>query len=131
MTSFSKKTTSNWQDVVNLIVGLLLIISPWVLSFAGIQVALWNAVIFGIVIALLALSTLLRFKDWEEWVDMVVGVWLIISPWVLGFAATTATATAVGGAAVATWTFVVFGVVTIILAAWALSHHHGGGARTA
>ncbi|TKB76767.1 MAG: hypothetical protein E5W81_14995, partial [Mesorhizobium sp.] len=27
---------------------------------------------------------------WEEWVNLVVGLWVLASPWVLGFQATTA-----------------------------------------
>jgi uncharacterized membrane protein HdeD (DUF308 family) len=29
----------------------------------------------------------LQFAEWEEWVALVVGVLVVIAPWVLGFAA--------------------------------------------
>jgi hypothetical protein len=49
--------------------------------------AAWNAWIVGIVIAALALATLTVFSEWEEWANMVIGIWLVIAPWILDFAA--------------------------------------------
>jgi SPW repeat-containing protein len=43
-----------------------------------------NAWIFGIIIALLALSAIFAYQRWEEWMTAAIGVWVFISPWVLG-----------------------------------------------
>ncbi len=52
-----------WNSWVNLIVGILLIISPFVLGFSGNITATWTAVIAGIVVALVSvLPGLLRVK---------------------------------------------------------------------
>jgi hypothetical protein len=40
----------------------------------------------------------------------VLGLWLIISPWALGFS------TSVG----ATWTHVTLGIIAVVISAWAL-----------
>ena len=40
----------------------------------------------GIAIGIFALWHLYAPKAWEEWTNLVLGVWLIISPWALGFA---------------------------------------------
>ena len=32
-----------------------------------------------------------RVYVWEEWLNLIVGTWVLVSPWVLGFAGTTAT----------------------------------------
>ena len=85
-----------------------------ILGFAPETVAMWNAVLIGLVIAAAALSALVDFHKWEEWADMAFGLWLLVSPWVLGFAATLA---------VATWNFVLVGILTIALAAWSLRAH--------
>ncbi|MEI2808381.1 MULTISPECIES: SPW repeat protein [Paracoccaceae] len=119
MTDFWKKATDNWQDSVNLILGLWLIVSPWVLGFAGLETAMWNAVVFGLVIAAMALAALTTFRDWEEWIDMAIGAWLTISPWVLGFA------TGAEGSAL-TGNFVVAGLLVLALSAWSLVGHHRG-----
>lgn len=119
MTNFMKKLTDNWQDSVNLILGLWLIISPWVLGFTGIGAAMWNAVVFGVVIAAMALAALTTFRDWEEWVDVLIGAWLAISPWVLGFAIGTEGSALTGN-------FVVAGLLVLALSAWSLVGHHPG-----
>jgi hypothetical protein len=53
-------------------------------------------------IAVISLAAIVAFSNWEEWANVVLGMWLIVSPWVLGFTHTTAMHLSVGvGAAVA------------------------------
>lgn len=118
MSNFGKKLGQNWQDVICLILGLWLIASPWVLGFTAIQFAMWNAVVFGAVIVVMTLAELARFHDWEEWSDMVVGGWLAISPWALGFVAE-------GGSRAATGNFLIVGLLVLVMAGWSLVGHRG------
>ena len=61
-----------------------------------------NAYISGIAIAVLAIAALAAFAVWEEWLNLIVGLWVLVAPWVLGFQGTTAmTVHAITGAAVA------------------------------
>ncbi len=119
MTNYSKRLSDSWQDTVALIFGLWLIASPWALGFTGISAAMWNAVIFGGLIVLMALMALVDFHEWEEWADMAIGLWLIVSPWALTFAATGRGLPADA----ATWNFVVLGLLTMGLAIWSLMAH--------
>lgn len=119
MSSFGKKLTDNWQDVVCLILGLWLVVSPWALGFTAIQFAVWNAVVLGVVIVLMTLAELVEFHDWEEWTDMVIGGWLAISPWALGFTAEA------GGSRIATGNFLIVGLLVLAMAAWSLVGHRG------
>ena len=101
-------------DWVNLVLAILLVISPWVLAFST-GIAMYNAVIVGLVIGLVAIGALVAFAQWEEWVNLILGAWAIISPFVLGFAAVT----------VAMWTHVLIGLVVAVLAAvelWSVTH---------
>ena len=76
-------------DVANLVLGAILFIAPWLFAFdAGLSSQ--NAIISGIVIAALSIAALTNFAIWEEWLNLIVGLWVIVSPWVLGFQATTA-----------------------------------------
>ncbi len=43
-----------WQGWFNLILGLWLIVSPWLLGFSTVAAAMWNSVIVGIVVAALS-----------------------------------------------------------------------------
>lgn len=119
MTSFSKRLSDNWQDAVALILGVVLIASPWIMGFAGVSVAMWNAVLLGALIVLMAVMAIVNFHEWEEWADIAIGLWLVVSPWALGFA----TAYEVGPTGAATWTFVVLGALTLAMAAWSLMAH--------
>jgi len=98
------------QDWVNLILAVLLFISPWVVGFTGETTPAWNAWIVAVVLGVLTIAALSAFAEWEEWVNGVLGVWLIVAPWVLGFAASVN----------AMWTHVVLGVLTVAMSGWAL-----------
>ena len=94
-------TNAKLCDVANLILGALLFVAPWIYGFDAGTVST-NAHITGTAIAILAMAALAAFAVWEEWLNLVVGLWALVSPWVLGFQGTTAmTAHVVIGAAVA------------------------------
>jgi hypothetical protein len=82
-------TNARYCDVANLILGAFLFVSPWIFGFSGSTPAAENANIVGIVIAVLAVAALAAFAVWEEWLNLIVGLWTLVSPWVLGFQATT------------------------------------------
>lgn len=110
--------SDRWRNWVMLVLGAWLFLTPWIFGFTvgapvegattGFSTAAWNAWIVGVVIAALALWAALRFAEWHDWVNGVLGVWLVVSPWILGFAALTA----------AVWNHVIVGLVVVILAAW-------------
>ncbi|HWD23440.1 MAG TPA: SPW repeat protein [Burkholderiales bacterium] len=101
----------HWQDPVNLVIGLWMIASPWLLAFQAETRPTWNAVILGVVIAAVALYAMFRVFAWQEWANAVFGAWLVISPWVLGFT----------GLYAAMVNAVVAGAVVLALAIWALA----------
>jgi hypothetical protein len=82
-------TNPRLYDVANLILGAILFFSPWIFAYpAGLQTQ--NAVITGIAIVVLSIAALAAFAVWEEWLNLIVGLWAIVSPWVLGFQGSTA-----------------------------------------
>ena len=66
-------SVKHWQDPVNLILGLWLIASPWILEYQAETYALWSAVCLGVLIAATAVAALFRVKAWEEWANLVLG----------------------------------------------------------
>jgi len=76
-------------DIYNLILAAFVFVSPWLLSYVR-DAAIENAWITGAVGVALTLAALLLFAEWEEWALGAVALWLIVSPWVLGFAHTRA-----------------------------------------
>jgi hypothetical protein len=77
-------------DVYNLVLAAFLLISPWLFARANATAAM-DLRLSGAAIAAISLAAMLAFSNWEEWANLLLGVWLIVSPWVLGFAHTRAT----------------------------------------
>ncbi|WP_187264264.1 SPW repeat protein [Pontibacter beigongshangensis] len=84
---------TRFHGILDYIVGLLLIASPWLFNFAAGGAETWVPVIIGIVVLLQTIMT-----DFEVGVirkipmqthlmmDFGIGVILAISPWLFGFA---------------------------------------------
>lgn len=108
--------TARWQDVANLVLGVWLFLSPWILGFTDIGNASINAWIFGVVVAVLALLAIFAYQQWEEWLAAAIGVWLFVSPWVLGVAAN----------ANILWNSLIVGALLVILALWSAQLEHPG-----
>jgi hypothetical protein len=106
-------------DVLNLVLGAFLFFSPWIFGFAS-GAPTQNAVVSGIVIAVLSIAALAAFTVWEEWLNLILGLWVLVSPWVLAFAGTTAAAVAV-----------VVGILVAVIAAIELWMMYRAGGLTA
>jgi succinate dehydrogenase/fumarate reductase cytochrome b subunit len=105
------KQIKHWQDAVNAVLGVWLVLSPWAVGYSGDTMATANAVVVGVALIAVALGAMLVPHAWEEWSEAVLGLWLIASPWVLGFSGAINTMRV----AVAT------GVVIALLALWTLA----------
>jgi hypothetical protein len=73
-----------WQDWVMLILGAWVFFSPfWMPAYASRgDTAAWNAYIFGAIAFFLAWGALATKQLWEEWLNLLIGIWLIIAPFV-------------------------------------------------
>ena len=71
-------------DVANLILGMILFFSPWLFDLSnGVQ---WQAAsTIGILIAVLSIAALAASAVWEEWLNLIAELTLIVSSWLLGF----------------------------------------------
>ncbi|MDB5903647.1 MAG: repeat protein [Betaproteobacteria bacterium] len=99
-----------WQDWANLVLGAWFFVSPWVLDHGGTTAAL-NAHVMGAAIVVFALIAAYMPKAWEEMINTLLGVWLVLSPFVLGFAASK----------VAALHTVVVGILATAFAVWAMA----------
>jgi hypothetical protein len=67
-----------WEDWTSWALGIWLLLSPWALWFEKDAPAMHNAVAVGLLIILVELLELSFFRDWEEWINVALGAWLII-----------------------------------------------------
>jgi hypothetical protein len=93
-------------DVINLVLGAWLFLTPWIFGFVPNTAASWNAWLSGVAIGVVALAALLAFAEWEEWINLLLGVWVAVSAWAVGFAVH----------ATATWVHVVTGIIVAVVA---------------
>lgn len=100
-----------WEDWVGIALGAWMLVSPWVLGFSDHSVATFNALIMGTILVLEELLELGVHETSEEWIDLVAGLWLMVSPSVLGFSSLT----------LASVNTITVGLLTVLFAAWAMS----------
>jgi hypothetical protein len=89
-------------DVYNVLAATVLFASPWLfgLTNGAAELDFW---LCGAAIIAISLLSMGAYANWEEWLNLVLGLWLIASPWVLGFAHIRAMHFSVGVGAVVTF----------------------------
>ncbi|MCP3441702.1 SPW repeat protein [Bradyrhizobium sp. CCGUVB14] len=99
-------------DVYNLFLAAVLFVSPWLFKLTNSQgkIDLW---VTSAIIVVLSLAAIIAYRDWEEWINVLMGVWLIASPWLLGFPHTRAMHLSIG-----------FGIAIVLLALLDLFLHY-------
>ena len=101
-------TWKRWQDWAEVVLGILLIISPFAFSSLAVPSAEWTAFIGGILLVIFGLWNLSSPANRTgEWLAGLLGVLVFIAPWVLGFS----------GLGAMAWSAWVIGVLNVLLAA--------------
>lgn len=78
--------SEHWQETGNLILGIWLFLSPWVFRFFHwADMDTMNFLVMGVAIAAIAVMAKYMHALWEDWVTLVLGAWMVFSPWILGF----------------------------------------------
>ena len=72
--------------------------------------AMWTMVATGIVLGAVALGATFVPRQWEEWTEVALAVWLAVSPWLVGYR----------GAEAALVNAVFVAAVILVLALWVL-----------
>jgi SPW repeat len=76
-------------DVYTLLCGIFLALAPSLFGFVRAAGRV-DAEVIGFVLVALSAASFLAFADWQEWLKVAVGIWLIAAPWLLGFVHTSA-----------------------------------------
>jgi hypothetical protein len=102
---------SRFQDWDDIAVGLWIFLSPWLIGYdTTVPPAAWAAWALGATVCVLGCIAVVLPRLWEEPLNVVLGIGLIASPWVLGFS----------HHIVLLAQFSVAGILVIGLAIWAL-----------
>jgi hypothetical protein len=92
------------------ILGILLIIAPFVFNYTSDPAALWSNIILGaLVVIVSAIKGFIPDRTrWEYWLAALLGLLAILAPFVLNFTFAYA----------ALWSSIILGVVTAVLAGY-------------
>jgi hypothetical protein len=79
------KRVKHWQDAVNAVLGAWLVLSPWVLGYQNVIVAMVSTMAIGALLVASSLEAMQVPQAWEEWLDAGLGALLMMTPALLGF----------------------------------------------
>src|SRR5262249_44744605 len=83
----------HWQDAASLVLGVWLVVSPFVLGFGGAE--LWITVVLGVFVATAAVEGFVLPSYLEEWTEILFGAALVMVPWTVGYESVPATVNSV------------------------------------
>ncbi|HEX5456436.1 MAG TPA: SPW repeat protein [Candidatus Saccharimonadales bacterium] len=76
-------TQVRWMSGLNIVLGAWVLISPWALNFTT-SASKVNSVIFGAAIIIMDLIREAAPRlNWSSWINFLVGIWLVVSPFIL------------------------------------------------
>ena len=101
----SSSSASGWKDSIELVIGLWLLLAPLVLGFFNNPSAALVTILVATVVFFVSQLGIANQQPWEEWVNLIAAVVLIVSPWVFGYSSVAA----------ATWNSVVCGGLLVLL----------------
>ena len=106
--------TSNKINWFVAAVGVWEILAPLILGYSDLAVAVWNTVIVGIAVVVLAVWSALSDNPSTvralDWINAILGGWLIIAPFILGYSTFTVAAL---------WNPIIAGIIIAVLEVWA------------
>ena len=89
----SLTTHRTWEDWCGMLLGVLIVLSPWFPNPAGHEVVdaersfvILNTFTIGILVFGLAQLEYVALQRWEEGAAIALGLWLIASPYIFGYA---------------------------------------------
>ena len=78
----------SWEEWMGMLLGVLIGLSPWLAGEQDHPAVLSNAFLVGMLVFGLAELEYVSLQRWEEAGELALGLWLIASPFIFGFAGT-------------------------------------------
>ena len=75
----------SWEDWLGMALGLSIALSPWAAGDPVGQSAVWNAALVGVLVFFLAELEYVALRRWEETGQILLGLWLGMSPYLFGY----------------------------------------------
>ena len=89
-----------WEDICSAGLGVLILLSPILAGEAVGTAVIISAGLSGVLITMFALLEIMALERWEEVLELVCGLWVVVAPLVLGYGGLLATSHFILGAGV-------------------------------
>ena len=83
-----KRRNAAFIDAINVALGVFLFLSPWIFGFTS-GMAKHTSWMAGAAIAIVGIFAIVEFFESEEWINLVLGLWVAVCAWIVGFSAET------------------------------------------
>ncbi|MDH3742654.1 MAG: SPW repeat protein [Hyphomicrobiales bacterium] len=97
-----------WEDGASMVLGFLVVLSPWLSNAATGTAMMITTGFVGVLIVAMAGLEMVSLRRWEETIETLCGAWLIASPFVFGY-----------GGALKSW-HIALGALVVLLAVYEL-----------
>lgn len=74
---------THWENWINIVLGIWLVVSTWELQYAHMGLESWNSYLVGTAVVALSATALTSPSTIKQMANMGLGLWLMASPWVL------------------------------------------------
>lgn len=74
-----------WEDIVSMVLGAAILVSPMFFNTAGHTTMIATTAIAGAAIVVLAGLEQIFLRRWEEYLALLCGAWMIVSPFVFNY----------------------------------------------
>ena len=107
--------TVRWTSGLNAVLGIWLILAPFILGYSTLTPAVWNDIVVGILIVALAGTRVSKPTRYEaaSWTNAGIGAWLIAAPFILPYSEAPAL---VANVQAAFWNDIIVGLIVLVLA---------------
>ena len=85
-------THRTWEDWLGMLIGVLIVVSPWFplqgnhdVMDSERSIMILNTFVVGMLVFGLAQLEYVALQRWQEVATILVGLWLIVSPYVFGY----------------------------------------------
>ena len=77
----------SWEDYAGLMLGIVVLLSPWVAGQTAHSAAVTSASLTGLALIVVAGLEMMRLYRWHEVATLILGASLFLSPFMLGYMA--------------------------------------------
>lgn len=74
-----------WEDYAGLMLGIVVLLSPWMAGQTAHSAAVTSASLTGLALIVVAGLEIMRLYRWHEVATLLMGAWLFLSPFMLGY----------------------------------------------